>query len=156
MSDLRMCPYTDCGTYAICPHHAPLSCGREAGTIVSTSVGNVPHLGTDEVTSMPPNPGSDEALALGCTCPVMDNHHGAGLDYPNGPAFWVKGRCPLHGNDHALLRSGMTSEPSHVESESRVDNGITDAPDDSCPQCSNALDGYDHGMCSINEDREER
>ena len=26
----------------------------------------------------PPNPGSDEALALGCTCPALDNAHGAG------------------------------------------------------------------------------
>jgi hypothetical protein len=77
MSDLRMCPYTDCGTYAICPHHAPLSCGREAGTVVT----------------------------------------------PNA---------------------------------SRIVKENTDAPDDSCPQCGNPLVGYDHSMCSINEDGDER
>jgi hypothetical protein len=35
-------------------------------------------------------------------------------------------------------------------------NDITDAPDDSCPQCGNPLVGYDHSMCSINEDGDER
>jgi len=27
---------------------------------------------------MKPNPGSDEAIKLGCKCPVLDNEHGAG------------------------------------------------------------------------------
>lgn len=49
-----------------------------------------------------PNPGSDEALALGCICPVLDNRHGAGLDYPDGPAFWVNGNCPIHGREAVL------------------------------------------------------
>jgi len=38
-------------------------------------------------------PGSDEALLLGCTCPVLDNNHGEGLD---NETFWVSGDCPLH------------------------------------------------------------
>jgi predicted CXXCH cytochrome family protein len=46
-----------------------------------------------------PNPGSREAVALGCTCAVMDNHHGAG--FPWGPegkiCFWMDTDCPLHG-----------------------------------------------------------
>lgn len=45
------------------------------------------------------NPGSDEALAQGCICPVLDNRHGAGLEYPDGPAFWINRTCPLHGED---------------------------------------------------------
>lgn len=44
-----------------------------------------------------PNPGSPEAVNLGCKCPVLDNRHGAGLDYPDGPAFWINADCPLHG-----------------------------------------------------------
>jgi len=48
-----------------------------------------------------PNPGSDGALAQGCTCPVMDNGHGRGAAQgrqPNGdPVFWHDGACPLHG-----------------------------------------------------------
>lgn len=26
-----------------------------------------------------PTPGSDEAIKIGCTCPVMDNAHGKGF-----------------------------------------------------------------------------
>ena len=40
-----------------------------------------------------PSPGSNEAIALGCTCPVMDNNHGLG---ENG-AFWISCDCPIHG-----------------------------------------------------------
>lgn len=29
-------------------------------------------------TNAVPNPGSDEALRLGCLCPVLDNAHGRG------------------------------------------------------------------------------
>jgi hypothetical protein len=42
-----------------------------------------------------PNPGSDKAIALGCTCPVLDNCHGAGyLGMKN--VFVRNGGCPLH------------------------------------------------------------
>lgn len=41
-----------------------------------------------------PTPGSDAAVAAGCRCPVMDNHHGKGN--PLGQ-FWVNAECPLHG-----------------------------------------------------------
>lgn len=44
-----------------------------------------------------PNPGSDEARALGCRCPVIDNAHGRGLPYPDGPSFWINAECALHG-----------------------------------------------------------
>lgn len=45
-----------------------------------------------------PLPGSDAAVALGCTCPVIDNAHGAGRG-GDGPRFgWVISLdCPLHG-----------------------------------------------------------
>ena len=48
------------------------------------------------------NPGSDEAIAAGCTCPVMDNGHGRGYlgGETNGQgwtAFIVTRDCPLHG-----------------------------------------------------------
>jgi len=52
-----------------------------------------------------PNPGSDEALALGCKCPVLDNEHGRGFPWPDAvptgkpptPKFWITAGCPLHG-----------------------------------------------------------
>ena len=43
-----------------------------------------------------PNPGSPEAVEAGCLCPVIDNHYGAGMPYPSGPAFWINSECPLH------------------------------------------------------------
>ena len=48
------------------------------------------------------NPGSDEAIAAGCTCPVMDNGHGRGLlggvtDEQGLVMFVITLDCPLHG-----------------------------------------------------------
>ncbi len=46
-----------------------------------------------------PNPGSAKAVALGCTCPVMDNHHGDGIPTEDGPEFWLTEGCPLHDKE---------------------------------------------------------
>ncbi len=49
---------------------------------------------------MTPNPGSDEAMALGCRCGQLDNSHGRGSGYTDSdgaPLFWVDDTCPLHG-----------------------------------------------------------
>lgn len=46
---------------------------------------------------MTSNPGSDEAVAQGCTCPVMDNGHGRGAYQIDGVwQFWIAFGCPLH------------------------------------------------------------
>lgn len=42
-----------------------------------------------------PNPGSDDALDAGCTCPVLDNGHGRGHHGIEG-RFVIRGGCPLH------------------------------------------------------------
>lgn len=43
------------------------------------------------------NPGSDEAIAQGCTCPVMDNGRGRGAYQVDGVwQFWVDWACPVH------------------------------------------------------------
>ena len=39
------------------------------------------------------NPGSNEAIKLGCKCPVIDNKYGKGLG--NG-LFWYAGDCNYH------------------------------------------------------------
>ena len=44
----------------------------------------------------PPSPGSDEAKARGCTCPVMDNAHGKGVPHSGGVIFWFDETCPIH------------------------------------------------------------
>lgn len=43
-----------------------------------------------------PNPGSDEAIAMGCTCPVIDNHYGRGYRGTEGVFVYME-TCPLHG-----------------------------------------------------------
>ena len=49
-----------------------------------------------------PTPGSDEALDLGCRCPVLDNAHGKGFPWGDtNPAFWIAEDCPLHGGHSA-------------------------------------------------------
>jgi len=52
----------------------------------------------------PPSPGSFKAIAKGCTCPVLDNHHGQG--YMGMPGVFVySGKCPVHA-----ARSGFKKE----------------------------------------------
>lgn len=44
-----------------------------------------------------PTPGSDEAIAQGCTCPVMDNGRGRGAHQVDGKwVHWIALGCPLH------------------------------------------------------------
>jgi len=47
-------------------------------------------------------PGSDEALAHGCRCPILDNAHGLGYmggakDEEGHTVYVVSVNCPLHG-----------------------------------------------------------
>lgn len=46
-----------------------------------------------------PNPGSPEAVSLGCTCPILDNGHGKG-SYSHGPGmFYFSSDCPIHSKE---------------------------------------------------------
>lgn len=42
-------------------------------------------------------PGSHDAVEAGCTCPVLDNHHGHGFVMGGERAYWIAENCPLHG-----------------------------------------------------------
>ena len=42
-----------------------------------------------------PNPGSDAALDMGCTCAVMDNCHGKWAPWPPD-GWWITQGCPVH------------------------------------------------------------
>jgi hypothetical protein len=47
-----------------------------------------------------PNPGSQEAMDMGCKCAVLDNGHGQGSGWKNddgSPVFWINVECPIHG-----------------------------------------------------------
>ena len=46
-------------------------------------------------TNAVPDPGTDEALAAGCTCPVIDNRYGRGYLGQAGVFVYTCG-CPVH------------------------------------------------------------
>ncbi len=49
------------------------------------------------MTDKKPNPGSDEAIKAGCTCPILDNEYGKGwMGDPN--MFVFSHDCPLRGD----------------------------------------------------------
>lgn len=50
-------------------------------------------------------PGSINAIEHGCSCPVLDNGHGAGR---GDGLFWINSDCPLHGDE---------SEPDYPATE---------------------------------------
>lgn len=76
-----------------------------------------------------PNPGSDEALAAGCTCPVIDNGRGLGIyggevRHPESdlPMFVFNSDCPLHGegdwrDEEPVLRTKTGRVLSEAEIE---------------------------------------
>jgi len=45
-----------------------------------------------------PNPGSKEAVEKGCTCAVLDNHHGEGFVYAGERCWYMDIDCPVHGD----------------------------------------------------------
>lgn len=59
-----------------------------------------------------PNPGSDEAVRRGCTCPQIDNEHGRG--YRGGPGFAISEKCRLHGQRElkAAIEAAIPATPS--------------------------------------------
>lgn len=52
-----------------------------------------------------PNPGSDEAFVIGCTCARIDNAYGRGAyrDANGEPQFWVASNCPIHAETVATI-----------------------------------------------------
>lgn len=48
-----------------------------------------------EIKSDVPNPGSNEAIEMGCTCPVIDNGRGRGSMYGENIFIYTAG-CPVH------------------------------------------------------------
>jgi hypothetical protein len=74
-----------------CPH-----CGSTKDTWFSRTLpmGDIcPDCGLDVANPPTPPPGSQEALDLGCLCPVVDNCHGRGV----APGIFVyREDCPVH------------------------------------------------------------
>lgn len=57
-----------------------------------------------------PNPGSQGALDLGCTCPVLDNNHGVSAPWPPDD-WWFTEDCPVH-RPKPLPKGGEECPPS--------------------------------------------
>jgi len=58
-------------------------------------------------------PGSDDAVAAGCRCPVYDNARGkGGMPDPHGgpPLYWINEECPMHN----WVYGTHVEETSHV------------------------------------------
>ena len=62
-------------------------------------------------TNAVPNPGSDEALRLGCKCAVLDNAHGHGYMGQPGVFVYTEG-CPVH-----WTRPALSQASSHAQEE---------------------------------------
>jgi hypothetical protein len=58
-----------------------------------------------------PNPGSAEAIKVGCTCSVLDNHHGQGYHKQPGIFVFTSG-CPVHwpvGTDLGPFKAAISN-----------------------------------------------
>ena len=61
-----------------------------------------------------PNPGSDEARAMNCKCPILDNGYGKGC----GGEFVIRLDCPLHTMEVEELQEMMgISNPQAVQKD---------------------------------------
>ena len=67
------------------------------------------------MTNIVPNPGSDEAIKLGCTCPVLDNEYGKGFPIDGQTCFWYTSDCPVHSSKKEDLSD--SSAPIMLDNE---------------------------------------
>lgn len=62
-----------------------------------------------------PNPGSAEARAIGCICPVIDNHHGRGRGGDGARYGWyMRADCWLHKPLEPVTVELADEEGSHA------------------------------------------
>lgn len=50
----------------------------------------------NDTTNTAPNPGTEEAIIQGCTCPIIDNCFGDGIPSRGGRLFYYTVGCPVH------------------------------------------------------------
>jgi hypothetical protein len=60
-----------------------------------------------------PSPGSDAAIKMGCTCPVIDNGHGRGYMGQPGIFVYIEG-CPVHRFDFKSDEPFVVGRPETV------------------------------------------
>ncbi len=61
-----------------------------------------------ETTNAVPDPGSNEAVSRGCTCPILDNAHGEGWLVGSGEiVYFISQGCPIHDPDRAMIKTAL-------------------------------------------------
>jgi len=48
------------------------------------------------------NPGSSNAMDMGCECPVLDNSFGKGSYSHGDGTWWINDGCPIHGRKKTI------------------------------------------------------
>ena len=66
------------------------------------------------MTTSSVNPGSPEAIAAGCRCPVIDNCHGRGARC-DGSEFFINGDCPVHAPMSASITIPASSDSGQAK-----------------------------------------
>ena len=82
-----------------------------------------------------PNPGSDEAIAIGCNCPVLDNNHGD-PELGRIRGFVYRSDCPVHG---AKMDSERETLPNIESPEQNQAQSPAQTPEESLKNQENAL-----------------
>lgn len=86
------CP--NCGEYG--SHFAPPSLGESGFFICKKKSDDKKEPETYLTKEETPHPGSEKAIEMGCTCPVLDNEHGRGFTMSGELCFWMSEGCPIH------------------------------------------------------------
>ena len=73
------------------------------------------------MTNKIPDPGTEEAIEMGCICPVMDNEYGRGWHGQEGVFIYNSG-CPVHEQKFEVEVEKLHSEKI---SESRSKHPLT-------------------------------
>lgn len=60
---------------------------------------------TKVLNTRKPNPGSEEAVEMGCICPRMDNSYGKG--YLGSDNFVIRMDCPIHTSEITIDKKGL-------------------------------------------------
>lgn len=64
---------------------------------------------TKVLNTKKPNPGSSEAIKIGCNCPVLDNNFGRGY-YGSSTGFVYSINCPIHSSTISITNNGLEIE----------------------------------------------
>ena len=83
------------------------------------------------------NPGSPEAGAKGCKCPVIDNHHGKGIR-DDGKMFVINGLCPMHGTPLPDWHQEWRDTQGFLHNDDDLFHVAESPEPDSCDACAGA------------------